>query len=104
MDLASGYWQIEMEEDGKKLTAFICLQGLYEFNMMLFGLTNASPTFQKAINKIFKEYIDEFMNIYIDDIIIYLKSFKEHLKRIEKVLKKLKEVNMMIKMKKYEWA
>ena len=45
MDLASGYWQIEMEEDDKELTAFVCLQGLYEFNVMSFGLTNASSTF-----------------------------------------------------------
>jgi hypothetical protein len=58
----------------------------------------------KTIDKIFKEYIDEFMNVYIDDIIIYLKSFEEHLEHIEKVLKKLKEVNMMIKMKKCEWV
>jgi len=104
IDLASGYWQIEMEEEDKELTAFICSQGLYEFNIMPFGLKNAPPTFQRAMNKIFREYIDDFMNVYIDDIVIYSKSFEEHLEHIEKVLKRLKEVNMMIKMKKCEWA
>ena len=104
MDLASGYWQIEMEEEDKELTAFVCSQGLYEFNVMPFGLTNAPPTFQRAMNKIFKEYIDEFMNIYIGDVVIYSKTFEEHLQHIEKVLKKLREVRMMIKMKKCTWA
>lgn len=104
MDLASGYWQIEMEEEDKELTAFTCSQGLYEFNVMPFGLTNAPPTFQRAMDKIFKEYIDEFMNIYIDDIVIYSKTFEEHLEHIEKVLKRLREVNMMIKIKKCSWA
>jgi hypothetical protein len=104
MDLASGYWQIEMEEEDKELTAFVSSQGLYEFNVMPFGLTNAPPTFQRAMDKAFREYIDEFMNVYIDDIVIYSKSFEEHLEHIEKVLKRLREIDMMIKLQKCNWA
>jgi Uncharacterized Rossmann fold enzyme len=71
---------------------------------MPFGLNNAPPTFQRAMDEIFREYIDEFMNVYIDDIVIYSKTFEEHLEHIEKILEKLRKVNMMIKLKKCDWA
>ena len=71
---------------------------------MLFGLCNTPATFQRAMDEIFREYIDDFMNVYIDDILIYSETFEEHLEHIEKVLKKLKEARMMIKMKKCEWG
>jgi len=74
-----------MEEKDKELTAFICSQGLYEFNKMPFGLCNVPATFQRAIDEIFREYIDDFMNVYIDDILIYLETFEKHLEHIEKV-------------------
>ncbi|CAB5366666.1 unnamed protein product [Rhizophagus irregularis] len=104
IDLASGYWQIEMKEEDKEKTAFICSQGLYEFNVMPFGLKNAPAIFQKTMNKIFKEYLDKFMNVYIDDIIIYSKNWNEHLQHIKIVLEELRKANMMLKLKKCEWA
>ncbi|GET55355.1 retroviral-like aspartic protease 1 [Rhizophagus irregularis DAOM 181602=DAOM 197198] len=105
IDLASGYyWQIEMEEEDKEKTAFICSQGLYEFNVMPFGLKNAPAIFQRTMNKIFKEYLDKFMNVYIDDIIIYSKNWNEHLQHIKIVLEELRKANMMLKLKKCEWA
>ncbi|GET61787.1 retroviral-like aspartic protease 1 [Rhizophagus irregularis DAOM 181602=DAOM 197198] len=104
IDLASGYWQIEMKEEDKEKTAFICSQGLYEFNVMPFGLKNALAIFQRTMNKIFKEYLDKFMNVYIDDIIIYSKNWNEHLQHIKIVLEELRKANMMLKLKKCEWA
>ncbi|GET66926.1 hypothetical protein PTSG_12973 [Rhizophagus irregularis DAOM 181602=DAOM 197198] len=104
IDLASGYWQIEMKEEDKEKTAFICSQGLYEFNVMPFGLKNAPAIFQRTMNKIFKEYLDKFMNVYIDDIIIYSKNWNEHLQHIKIVLEELRKANMMLKLKKCEWA
>ncbi|GBC38977.2 retroviral-like aspartic protease 1 [Rhizophagus irregularis DAOM 181602=DAOM 197198] len=104
IDLASGYWQIEMKEEDKEKTAFICNQGLYEFNVMPFGLKNAPAIFQRTMNKIFKEYLDKFMNVYIDDIIIYSKNWNEHLQHIKIVLEELRKANMMLKLKKCEWA
>ncbi|CAB4425379.1 unnamed protein product [Rhizophagus irregularis] len=83
IDLASEYWQIEMKEEDKEKTAFICSQGLYEFNVMPFGLKNASAIFQRTMNKVFKEYLDKFMNVYIDDIIIYSKNWNENLQHIK---------------------
>jgi len=91
IDLASGYWQIEMDEKDRKKTAFTCHLGLYEFNVMPFGLKNAPPTFQRMMNKILREWLREFVVVYIDDIMIYSKTFEEHLEQVEKVLKKLKK-------------
>src|SRR5581483_9694113 len=104
IDLANRYWQIEIEEEDKEKTAFVCSQGLFEFNVMPFGLTNAPATFQRAMNKTFREYIDKFIAIYLDDIIIFSKTFQEHIQHVETVLKKLNEVNMMLKLKKCKWA
>ncbi|GET66741.1 retroviral-like aspartic protease 1 [Rhizophagus irregularis DAOM 181602=DAOM 197198] len=104
INLASGYWQIEMKGEDKEKTAFICSQGLYEFNVMPFGLKNAPAIFQRTMNKIFKEYLDKFMNVYIDDIIIYSKNWNEHLQHIKIVLEELRKADMMLKLKKCEWA
>src|ERR1043165_2958402 len=104
IDLASGYWQIEMDEKDKEKTAFTCHIGLFEFNVMPFGLKNAPPTFQRMMNEILREWLDDFVVVYIDDIMIYSKTFEEHLKHIEKILKKLKEVNLMLKLNKCKWC
>src|SRR2546430_17009053 len=56
------------------------------------------------MNKILREWLREFVVVYIDDIMIYSKTFKEHLEQVEKVLKKLKEVNLMLKLKKCRWG
>jgi hypothetical protein len=93
-----------MEEKDKEKTAFICSQGLFEYNVMPFGLTNAHATFQRMMDKTLKEYIGEFVTVYLDDIIIYSKSFEEHIEHIEKVLMKLREINAIIKLKKYEFG
>src|SRR6266498_463771 len=104
IDLASGYWQIEMDEKDREKTAFTCHLGLFEFNVMPFGLKNAPPTFQRMMNEILKDWLDEFVAVYIDDIMIYSKTFEEHLGHIEKILKKLKEVNLMLKLSKCKWG
>jgi hypothetical protein len=104
LDLAAGYHQIEMEEKDKEKTAFICSQGLFEYNVMPFELTNAPATFQRMMDKTLKEYIGEFVTVYLDDIMIYSKSFEEHIEHIEKVLMKLKEINAVIKLKKCEFG
>ena len=88
MDLASGFHQVEMEESDKEKTAFICSEGLYEFNVMPFGLKNAPGTFQRMMDKILKEYIGDFVEIYVDDIMIYSRNLEEHIQHIEKVLQK----------------
>src|ERR1051325_10896018 len=104
IDLASGYWQIAMEEQDIQKTAFTCGYGLYEFEVMPFGLTNVPATFQRLMNHILMEYLDEFVVVYIDDILIYSKTFEEHLEHLEKIFEKLKEANLMIKLKKCKFG
>src|ERR1700742_4276006 len=86
LDLAAGYHQVEMAEEDKEKTAFICSQGLYEYNVMPFGLKNAPGTFQRLMDEILEEYIGEFVTVYLDDIMIYSRDFKEHLEHVDKVL------------------
>ena len=104
MDLASGYWQIEMKEEDKQKTAFTCSYGLYQFNVMPFGLKNAPPTFQRLMNELFRDYLDEFVVIYIDDILVFSKTFEDHMKHLEIVFKILKDANLMIKLKKCKFC
>ncbi|GBC33494.1 enzymatic polyprotein, putative [Rhizophagus irregularis DAOM 181602=DAOM 197198] len=104
LDLAAGYHQVEMVEEDKEKTAFICSQGLYEYNVMPFGLKNAPGTFQRIMDEILKEYIGEFVIVYLDDIMIYSKNFEEHVEHIDKVLNKLKKNNLIVKLKKCKFG
>ena len=86
LDLASGYWQIKVKEEHREKTAFITKFGTYEFKVMPFGLCNAPATFQRTMDKVLKGIKDLFVMVYLDDVIIYSKTFNEHLKHIEEVL------------------
>ena len=99
-DLYSGYWQIPIKEDHKKYTAFICCEGLFEFNVLNFGLSNAPAVFQRLMQKVFSGYLWIFVLVYIDDIIIYSKTFKEHLVHLELAFKRLEEYNLKLQPKK----
>src|SRR5260370_4941821 len=70
-DLYSGYWQCPLAEKDKHKTAFICSEGLFEFNVLNFGLSNAPSFFQRYMNKVFSGYLWIFILVYLDYIIIY---------------------------------
>ncbi len=67
---------------------------------MLFGLKNILALFQRMMNYILQEYLNDFVTVYLDDILIYSKTFEKHVKHVTKVLEKLKEANLMIKLRK----
>ena len=100
LDLASGYWQVEMNKKDKEKTAFISQFGLYEFNVMPFGLKNAPATFQRLMNHILQEFLYEFVAVYLDDIIIYSTTYENHIQHLRKVFQAIKQANLMIKLKK----
>ena len=103
LDLASGYWQIELEESSKEKTAFIVENNLYEFNRMAFGLCNAPATFQRLMNYILRDVLGKKALVYLDDVIIFSDSFDEHLADIRTVLNLIRSAGLRLKRKKCQF-
>ena len=100
MDLASGYWQIELKENNKEKTAFISSAGLWEFNFMLFRLCNAPATFQRLMDNILRDPEWEAGQDYIDDVIIGSSTFEKHLIDMRNLFAKLKKAKLKVKLSK----
>ena len=96
MDLTSGYWQIEMKEEDKAKTAFTSREGLFEFNVMPFGLCNAPATFQRTMDTVLGDYNWKFANVYIDDLNVFSKDFEEHLEHLNKVFCRIRNANLKL--------
>lgn len=82
-DFCKGYWKLPLEETSKCLTAFQTPLGLYQFKVMPFGLVNASASFSRLMRKLLEGM--QFIDSFIDDVIIYTQSFQELLQIVEKV-------------------
>ena len=93
LDLASGYWQVKMNEESREKTAFTTYSGLYEFNVMPFGLCNAPATFQRLMETILAGLTRKICMVYIDDILIFSRTFEEHLSHLEQVMDRLYQCN-----------
>ena len=104
LDLASGYWQVAVEEQDKAKTAFSTSEGHFEFNVMPFGLTNAPATFQRLMECVLAGLVGEQCLIYLDDIIVFSSTFKEHLLRLSGVLQALNEAGLQLKPSKCYFA
>ena len=104
LDLKSGYWQVEMEEESKPLTAFtVDPLGFYECERMHFGLTNAPATFQHLMENCLGELHLNWCIIYLDDIIVFSNSPEDHLHRLRGVFDKLEKAGLKLKPKKCEF-
>nr|GFB76767.1 putative reverse transcriptase domain-containing protein [Tanacetum cinerariifolium]GFB78945.1 putative reverse transcriptase domain-containing protein [Tanacetum cinerariifolium] len=100
-DLRSGYHQLRIREEDIPKTAFKTRYGHYEFQVMPFGLTNAPAVFIDLMNRVCKPYLDKFVIVFIDDIIIYSKDEKEHEEHLRQILKFLKKEELYAKFSKY---
>ena len=97
LDLLSGYWQVEIAEDDKEKTAFCVPDGLYQFNVMPFGLCNAPATFQRLMDTVLAGLHWDRCLVYLDDIIILGKTFEEHLAALSHVLGRLEQSGLKLK-------
>ncbi|GBG67585.1 hypothetical protein CBR_g714 [Chara braunii] len=104
IDLKSGYHQIEVDPADQHKTAFKTRDGLYEFTVMPFGLTNAPTTFQSLVDKVFCNQINQFVVVYLDDILIFNKSMEEHMRHLEEVLQILKDAQLHLNLEKSEFG
>ena len=100
LDLKSGYHQVEMAEEDKPKTAFSFGQGLWQFNVMPFGLCNAPSCFERLMERVLDGLQWKTALVYIDDVIVYGSTFEEELERLEEVLRRLRGAHLKLSPKK----
>ena len=103
IDLRTGYHQLRIRDGDISKTAFRTRYGHYEFLVMSFGLTNAPAAFMDLMNRVFKDYLDKFVIVFIDDILIYSQSETEHEHHLSLVLQWLREHRLYAKFSKCEF-
>ena len=103
IDLRSGYYQLWVMEVDVPKTAFRTRYGHYEFLVMPFGLTNASAAFMDLMNSVFRPYLDQFVVVFIDDILVYSKDAREHEHHLRIVLQTLRENKLFAKLSKCDF-
>ncbi|GJS09539.1 putative reverse transcriptase domain-containing protein [Tanacetum coccineum] len=103
IDLRSGYHQLRVHEDDIPKTAFRTLYGHFEFTVMPFGLTNAPAIFMDLMNRVCRSYLDKFVIVFIDDILIYYETQKEHVEHLRLVLELFKKEKVYAKFSKCEF-
>ena len=97
LDLASGYWQVEMAPEDREKTAFCTKYGLHQFRVMPFGLCNAPGTFERLMETVLRGMQWERAVLYLDDIIIFSDTIEEHMRRLEEIFLRLKKANLTLK-------
>ncbi|WVZ52014.1 hypothetical protein U9M48_003109 [Paspalum notatum var. saurae] len=103
IDLRSGYHQLKIHPSNNPKTAFTAKYGLYKYTLMSFDLTNAPAYFMQPMNLVFMDYLDKFVVVFIDDILIYSKTDSEHKEHLRLVLQRLREHKLYAKFSRCEF-
>ena len=104
LDLRSGYYQVRIAEGDEPKTACVTRYGAYEFLAMPFGLTNAPAAFCTLMNKVLAPFLDRFVVVYLDDIVIYSKTLEEHVEHLREVFRTLRDNQLYVKKEKCSFA
>ncbi|KAL0355948.1 UNVERIFIED_CONTAM: RNA-directed DNA polymerase [Sesamum radiatum] len=104
IDLRSGYWQVRIKEGDEVKTTVVTMYGSFEFIIMPFDLTNAPTTFCTLMNQKLHGFLDEFVVVYLDDIVIYSRTLAEHVEHLRQVLARLREYELYAKVSKCSFA
>jgi len=100
IDMSSRYHQVHIKEEDIYMITFHTRYGHYEFVVVPFGLTNALATFMCMMNNVLHLYLDKFVIVFVDDILVYSKNEEEHAKHLEKILRLLREHKLYAKLSK----
>ena len=102
LDLKSGYWNVKVREEDCEKLAFLTPRGLFEWTRMPFGVKTAPMFFQKAMQKVFEGL--DFVQIYLDDIVVLSESEAEHKKHLKIVFERLQQYNLKLRLDKCKFA
>ena len=103
LDIIAAFNKLRMDPESEDFTTFICSLGIYKYHVLPFGLTNGPASWQQYMNDMLFEFINKFVQVYLDDILIYSKTRKEHQRHLELVFAKLEEAGLQVDIKKCEF-
>lgn len=100
IDMQAGYWQVGLNPEDRKKSAFITPYGLFQFKVMPFGLSNAPATFQRMMDVLLAGLKWNSCLVYLDDVVVFSKSINEHIERLEAILLRFRQANLKLKLSK----
>ena len=103
IDFASGYHQIAMDPNDQSKTAFTTPFGLFEYTRMPFGLTSAPATFQRLMQRVMSDFLFEHMLVYLDDLLVYSKTFEEHLTHLRRLFQRIQTTGLKLRLDKCQF-
>ena len=104
LDLGKAFWQVPLSEDSKSKAAFITYDGIFEFQTMPFGLSGAPSTFQHLMMRVLRSIAWKYVLCYVDDVIIFSSTFKEHINHLEEVFSRLRKAGLKLSHTKCHFA